>query len=368
MSQTGGFKICPFCKEEIREEAVKCRFCGEWLQTVADAAPQQLRGTADSSPISKTEEPRGGAANEKSAEETQVKRELPPKVLYLSSVGLLSICAALFFLRIVSLDWSSMSPGRQGETIAKLFVAFCWLALGGLFCVNRKLPRRYRLFYFSAYLAICGVAFYFYPGQTQNPQRSPLSTSNAVANVSQFLQFARNGATEKLPELAPTGDANLDAVFKAMKSLLDQSAQLNATERTELDALRPQGVFDWGVLTNKTTLEAEIEKRTSSQRVIQRYITYTLELINNVRPQFDALPEQYRQKGRQGLENFRLNYEAGAGLRLKQQKAEENYLQFMRDFFDDYRLSSTHLAVRKAHRTMCVDLRRTINQADVTDE
>ena len=30
--ENDGFKTCPFCKENIRKEAVKCRFCGEWLE------------------------------------------------------------------------------------------------------------------------------------------------------------------------------------------------------------------------------------------------------------------------------------------------------------------------------------------------
>ena len=33
--ENDGFKICPFCKEKIRKEAVKCRFCGEWLEEIS---------------------------------------------------------------------------------------------------------------------------------------------------------------------------------------------------------------------------------------------------------------------------------------------------------------------------------------------
>lgn len=32
MEHNDAFKTCPFCQERIRQEAVKCRYCGEWME------------------------------------------------------------------------------------------------------------------------------------------------------------------------------------------------------------------------------------------------------------------------------------------------------------------------------------------------
>ncbi len=44
------FKPCPFCKEKIRITAVKCRFCGEWLEQPVYPAPSQPVAPLPASP------------------------------------------------------------------------------------------------------------------------------------------------------------------------------------------------------------------------------------------------------------------------------------------------------------------------------
>jgi hypothetical protein len=46
--ENASFKLCPFCKEQIRKEAVKCRFCGEWLEQQASPPSSQAQAAKTS--------------------------------------------------------------------------------------------------------------------------------------------------------------------------------------------------------------------------------------------------------------------------------------------------------------------------------
>jgi len=67
---TPGTKICPFCKEEIREAAVKCRFCGEWLESgvLTDRSKLEAQSMQPGNAVSPSDVPCGSVVTNQQIE------------------------------------------------------------------------------------------------------------------------------------------------------------------------------------------------------------------------------------------------------------------------------------------------------------
>ena len=157
-------------------------------------------------------------------------------------------------------------------------------------------------------------------------------------NLKRFGGFMQEGAVGEVPIFAPTGNTDIDLFFQATRDYY--TAYFEEFKKLDggLKSLNETVTLDCLALTNKTDLEAEIQKRINARQMYRDFTSNALSVYENYLKKFSAL--KMSEAGRYGLLKqasdiapvLKRTYRAWA----KTQESSQDLLQFLEDHFGDY--------------------------------